>query len=104
MKNVVIRTLIHERTPERLRGRTFAAYNGLRNGAELVALLAGGALVAAIGSRLAIAIAGGGAIVAALGGLALGAGRDSGDDDPALAEVERALAVEAAAEGSLAGP
>jgi MFS family permease len=104
MKNVVIRTLIHERTPERLRGRTFAAYNGLRNGAELVALLAGGALVAAIGSRLAIAIAGGGAIVAALAGLALGAGRDSGDDDPALAEVERALAAEAAAEGSLAQP
>lgn len=28
LKNVLIRTLIHERVPERLRGRAYAAYNG----------------------------------------------------------------------------
>jgi len=37
-KNVLLRTLIHERVPEALRGRAFAAYNGARNGAELGAL------------------------------------------------------------------
>ncbi len=41
-KNVLVRTLIHERVPSSLHGRAFAAYNGLRNAAELVALVAGG--------------------------------------------------------------
>ena len=45
VKNVVLRTLIHERVPEELRGRAFAAYNAARNGAELGALGAGGVLV-----------------------------------------------------------
>ena len=40
-KNVLVRTLIHERAPEHLRGRAYAAYNGLRNGAEIVALTCG---------------------------------------------------------------
>ena len=34
-KNTLARTLIQERVPDRLHGRAFAAYNGLRNGAEL---------------------------------------------------------------------
>ena len=34
-KNVLVRTLIHERVPDALRGRAFAAYSGLRNSAEL---------------------------------------------------------------------
>lgn len=38
VKNVMFRTLIHERVPSRLHGRAFAAYNGIRNGAELGAL------------------------------------------------------------------
>ena len=42
VKNVLLRTLIHERAPEALRGRVFAAYNGARNGAELGALVLGG--------------------------------------------------------------
>ena len=50
-KNVLVRTLMHELVPARLHGRAFAAYNGLRNAAELVAMLAGGLLVAAIGAR-----------------------------------------------------
>lgn len=37
-KTVLARALIQERVPERLHGRAFAAYNGLRNGAELVTL------------------------------------------------------------------
>ena len=42
VKNVGFRTLIHARIPPDEHGRAFAAFNGLRNGAELVALAAGG--------------------------------------------------------------
>jgi MFS family permease len=70
-KNVLARTLIQERVPHRLHGRAFAAYNGLRNGAELVALAAGGVLVAAIGGRSTLALAGAIPVAAALVGLAL---------------------------------
>ena len=74
-KNVLARTLIQERVPDRLHGRAFAAYNGLRNGAELVALAAGGLLVAAIGARATLALAGGIPVLAALVGLLLYRGR-----------------------------
>jgi hypothetical protein len=57
-KNVLARTLIQQRVPDRLHGRAFAAYNGLRNGAELFALAGGGLLVAAIGARVTLALAG----------------------------------------------
>ena len=58
VKNVLARTLIQERVPDRLHGRAFAAYNGMRNGAELFALAAGGVLVAAIGARATLGLAG----------------------------------------------
>jgi len=58
VKNVLLRTLIHERVPDALRGRAFAAYNAARNAAELGALGAGGVLVGAIGARPALLIAG----------------------------------------------
>jgi MFS family permease len=58
VKNVLLRTLIHERAPEALRGRAFAAYNGARNGAELGALALGGIAVAVLGARTALLIAG----------------------------------------------
>jgi MFS family permease len=58
VKNVLLRTLIHERAPEALRGRAFAAYNGARNGAELAALLLGGVVVGALGARAALLVAG----------------------------------------------
>jgi MFS family permease len=58
VKNVLLRTLIHERAPEALRGRVFAAYNGARNGAELGALVLGGLTVGALGARPALLIAG----------------------------------------------
>jgi hypothetical protein len=57
--------------PPRLHGRAFAAYNGLRNGAELFALAGGGALVAAIGGRSTLALAGAIPVAAALVGLSL---------------------------------
>jgi MFS family permease len=58
VKNVLLRTLIHERAPEALRGRAFAAYNGARNGAELGALVLGGIVVGTLGARAALVIAG----------------------------------------------
>jgi MFS family permease len=70
-KNVLARTLIQERVPARLHGRAFAAYNGLRNGAELFALAGGGLLVAAIGARSTLALAGGIPVLAAVIGLVL---------------------------------
>jgi MFS family permease len=57
-KNVLLRTLIHERVPEAIRGRAFAAYNGARNGAELGALVLGGLVVGALGARAALLLAG----------------------------------------------
>ena len=70
-KNVLVRTLIHERTPARAHGRSGAAYNALRNGAELGALALGGFLVESIGARGTLAIQGGAPILVALVGLAL---------------------------------
>jgi Na+/melibiose symporter-like transporter len=58
VKNVLLRTLIHERTPEALRGRAFAVYNAARNGAELGAIALGGTLVAACGAQLALLLSG----------------------------------------------
>jgi MFS family permease len=78
-KNVVLRTLIHARVPPAARGRAFAAYNGARNAAELVALLAGGVLVTAAGARLALLLAGALPLAAALAGLARVTQRPVGD-------------------------
>jgi hypothetical protein len=69
LKNVMFRSLIHVRVPERLHGRAFAAYNGIRNAAELGAFAAGGLLVVAIGPRGTLAYAGGLSALAGLVGL-----------------------------------
>jgi predicted MFS family arabinose efflux permease len=71
IKNTLARTLIQERVPDRLHGRAFAAYNAMRNGAELVALACGGVLVAVLGGRTTLALAGGVSVAVALVGLAL---------------------------------
>jgi Na+/melibiose symporter-like transporter len=72
LKNVMFRSLIHLQVPDHLHGRAFAAYNGIRNSAELGAFAAGGALVAAIGARGTLAFAGGlSALAGAIGRLAL---------------------------------
>lgn len=69
LKNVMFRTLIHVRVPGRLHGRVFAAYNGIRNSAEVGAFAAGGLLVTAIGPRGTLAYAGGLSTLAGLLGL-----------------------------------
>ena len=56
-------------SPTRLHGRAFAAYNGIRNAAELAAFAAGGLLVAAIGARGTVAYAGGLSAIVGLAGL-----------------------------------
>jgi MFS family permease len=72
LKNVMFRSLIHVRVPDHLHGRAFAAYNGIRNTAELGSFAAGGLLVAAIGPRGTLAYAGGlSALAGAIGLLAL---------------------------------
>jgi MFS family permease len=69
VKNVLARALIQDRVPDAFHGRAFAAYNGMRNGAELVALAWGGLLVVAIGARGTLALAGAISVLAALGGV-----------------------------------
>ena len=71
LKNVMFRSLIHIRVPDELHGRAFAAYNGIRNSAELGAFAAGGLLVAAIGARGTLAFAGGLSALAGAIGLAV---------------------------------
>ncbi|HVD40153.1 MAG TPA: hypothetical protein VNC16_04005 [Solirubrobacterales bacterium] len=62
----------HVRVPESLHGRAFAAYNAIRNTAELGAFAAGGFLVAAIGPRGTLLYAGGlSALVGLIGLIAL---------------------------------
>jgi hypothetical protein len=58
VKNVVLRTMIHERVPDGVRGRAFAVYNAGRNGAELGALALGGVLIGAIGAQAALLLSG----------------------------------------------
>jgi MFS family permease len=58
LKNTLARTMIHTHVPEAERGRAFASYNALRNGAELVALLGGALLVSAAGARWTVLLAG----------------------------------------------
>jgi MFS family permease len=88
VKNVLARTLIQERVPPHLHGRAFAAYNGLRNGAELVALAAGGFLVVTLGARTTLALAGALPVLIALAGLVVYRSR------PATVRWERFLPVQ----------
>lgn len=86
-KNVLLRTVIHERVPPELHGRAFAAYNGLRNFAEIFSVLGGGFLVIALGPRWTMFIAGLLPALAGLGGLAL---HTRAERQPALAAPEPA--------------
>jgi hypothetical protein len=105
VKNVLARGLIQERVPEAFHGRAFAAYNGLRNGAELIALAWGGLLIVAIGARETLALAGAISALVALGGV-LAFSRAAGSRQPADA-VRRAdedLPGVVGEEGALVGP
>lgn len=69
LKNTGFRTLIHQRIPPEQHGRAFAAFNGVRNTAELVALAAGGVLVTTVGARGTLWVAGGVSALAAIAGV-----------------------------------
>jgi MFS family permease len=69
VKNTGFRTLIHQRVEPDRHGRAFAAFNGLRNGAELAALGGGALLVSTVGGRGTLWIAGGVSALAALTGV-----------------------------------
>ena len=75
LKNVTSRTLIHTRIAPDRHGRAFAAWNGVRNAAELGALAVGGVIVGALGARETLWLAGGLSALAGLVGLAVLAGR-----------------------------
>jgi MFS family permease len=68
--SVSIRSLIHHRVPDRLRGRVFAAFFGVANAGQIGATALGGVLVAssAIGPQRTLLTGGvGGAVVGAIG-------------------------------------
>lgn len=69
VKNVASRTLIHARVPAERHGRAFAAWNGIRNAAELGALAVGGVVVGALGARETLWLAGGLSGLAGVAGL-----------------------------------
>jgi len=64
VQTVAGRSLLVHRTPDRLRGRVFAAYGGLANGMQLAATAVAGVLVAVVGGRTALLVGGIGTIVA----------------------------------------
>jgi MFS family permease len=74
LKNVTSRTLIHTRVAPERHGRAFAAWNGVRNAAELGALAVGGVLVGALGARETLWLAGGLSALAGIAGLVVLAG------------------------------
>ena len=82
VKNVAIRTLIHRRVPEAVRGRAFAGYNAARNTAELGALGLGGVLVNVIGARETLALSGAVPLLLGLCALALTKGRGAAAAEP----------------------
>lgn len=75
LKNVASRTLIHVRVAPERHGRAFAAWNGVRNAAELGALAVGGVVVGALGVRETLWLAGGLSALAGVVGLVVLVGR-----------------------------
>ena len=67
---VAVRSLLHQRVPDRLRGRAFAAYYGMIQAAQIVALAASGGLVEVAGARTTMLLAGAGTFVVGLLGMA----------------------------------
>jgi MFS family permease len=86
VKNVAVRTLIHQRVPEAVRGRAFAGYNAARNTAELGALGLGGVLVDVVGARITLALSGAVPLLLGLAALALAHGRGAVAAEPTTTE------------------
>jgi len=70
VQNVSIRSLIHHRVPEDLRGRVFAAYFGLATTMQLLATALGGVLIGAFGSKTALMVSGAGGVLLGAAGFA----------------------------------
>ena len=68
---VAVRSLLHNRVPDRLRGRAFATYYGMIQAAQIVALGASGGLVELAGAQRTMMLAGGGTALVGLIGLML---------------------------------
>lgn len=69
LSNVAMRVVLQTRVAETLRGRVYAAYQGLLSVAEFAALAIAGALVQLLGARWTLALAGGGCLLVGLYGL-----------------------------------
>jgi MFS family permease len=68
---VGMRSLLHQRVPDRLRGRAFAAYYGMVQAAQILAMGASGGLVELAGPRMTMVIAGLGTVAVGLAGTLL---------------------------------
>lgn len=69
---VAVRSLLHRRVPDRLRGRVFAAYYGMIQAAQILALgVGGGLLVELAGARMTMILAGTGTALVGVVGLLL---------------------------------
>jgi MFS family permease len=69
LQNVAMRSLLHHRTPDHLRGRVYTAYAGLVTAMQMGATAMGGIAVGALGAREAILVGGLGSAVAGAIGL-----------------------------------
>jgi MFS family permease len=88
LKNVTSRTLIHARVAPERHGRAFAAWNGVRNAAELGALAVGGVLVGALGARETLWLAGGlSALAGAVGLAVLASRRGAAEPEPGVGTI-----------------
>jgi MFS family permease len=68
---VAVRSLLHQGVPDRVRGRAFAAYYGMIQAAQIVALGVSGGLVELAGAQRTMMFAGGGTVLVGLVGLVL---------------------------------
>jgi MFS family permease len=64
--NVAVRSLIHLRAPDHVRGRAFSAYSGLAYAMQLTATAAGGGIVVLAGARAALIVGGVGTLLVGL--------------------------------------
>src|ERR671918_264892 len=76
---VGMRSLLHRRVPDRLRGRAFSLYFGMVQAAQIVALGVSGGLVEAAGARMTMVIAGAGTAAVGVVGAFLYARIPSGE-------------------------
>jgi MFS family permease len=70
VQNVSMRSIIHARVAEHLRGRVFSAYAGATTGAQLAATALAAPIVAAAGARAALLVGGIGGVIVGTVGLA----------------------------------